>query len=120
MSCYFDVDGTTLWNPSNTVGRLFKAEVEAVASTLHLTSGLGDIIEDVYEIDLPIFEKFLAELVGQYHRVMHPIFRSLTVSIIATASVLVERADGRLPHAEPDQAAAWSQLRHEHGRSMSR
>jgi hypothetical protein len=46
--------------------------------------------------------------------------RPLTVSVIATASVLVERAGGQLPDVEPDQAAAWAQFRHEHGHFMPR
>ncbi|MEU6235633.1 DUF6086 family protein [Kitasatospora sp. NPDC047058] len=120
MSCTFQVRDEVVWDPSNTVARLFKGEAEAVASAFGLVSGVGDIIEDECEIDLPVLEEFLAELVRQYHRATHPILRSLTVGFIATASVLVERAGGRLPSGEPEQVAAWARLRQEHARSMSR
>jgi hypothetical protein len=109
-----------LWDPSNTVARLFAGEAEAVASAFGLASGIGDIIEDECEIDLPVLEAFLAELVRQYHQATHPILRSLTVGFIATASVLVERAGGQLPAGDAQQVAAWDQLRQEHARSMPR
>jgi Family of unknown function (DUF6086) len=120
MSCLFEVDDAVVWSPSNTVGRLFKGEVDAVASAFRVPAGLGDIIEDECVIDLPVFESFLAEATQQFDRTTHPILRSLTVSVIATASVLVERAGGHLPDTEPERAAAWTQLRAEHGRSMPR
>lgn len=83
-------------------------------------SGLGDIIEDQCEVDLPAFEKFLAEAMRQYHQTAHPILRSLMTGFIATALVLAERAGGRLTETTPEQAAAWARLRQEHARSMSR
>lgn len=120
MSCSFDVGKTTVWNPANTVGYLFKSEADAVAAAFKVNSGIGDLIEDEYAIDLPVFEKFVAEALRQYGRTNHPILKSLTVSVISIASVLVERADGQLPDLEPEQAAAWAQLRQEHSRSMTR
>jgi hypothetical protein len=120
MSCLFQVEDSIIWNPSNTVARLFKGQVEAVASAFNLTSGLGPIIEDECEIDLPIFETFLAEVVKRYDNSTHPILRALTVGVIAIASVLVERADGRLPEVKPEQMDAWSKLRYEYSRSMPR
>ncbi|MFJ8472000.1 DUF6086 family protein [Kitasatospora sp. NPDC094011] len=107
-----------VWDPSNTVARLFTGEAVAVASAFNLESGIGEIIEDECELDLPVLEAFLADLVRRYHEATHPILRSLTVGFIATASVLVDRAGGQLPPGEPDQVAAWAQLRQEHARSM--
>ena len=120
VSCLFEIGDTVLWNPSNTVARIFKGEAEAIASAFHVASGLGDIIEDECEVDLPAFEKFLAEAMRQYHQTAHPILRSLMTGFIATALVLAERAGGRLPETTPEQAAAWARLRQEHARSMSR
>lgn len=34
MSVYFEVDGTVIWNPATTVGRLFAAHVNASAATV--------------------------------------------------------------------------------------
>ncbi|MGH3548116.1 MAG: DUF6086 family protein [Pseudonocardiaceae bacterium] len=67
-----------------------------------------------------MFEKFLGEVAKQYDHATHAILRSLTVGFIATASVLVERAGGRLPQAEPEQMAAWAELLREYSRSMPR
>ena len=121
VSCFFEVGGTTVWSPSNTIARLFKGQAEAVAAAFQVVSGLGDIIDDECQIDLPLFEKFVAEAVGQYGDATHPVLRSLTESVIAAASVLVERAGGRLPDVEPpQQAAAWARLRREHARFMPR
>ncbi len=120
VSCLFEIGDTVLWNPSNTVACIFKGEAEAIASAFHVASGLGDIIEDQCEVDLPAFEKFLAEAMRQYHQTAHPILRSLMTGFIATALVLAERAGGRLTETTPEQAAAWARLRQEHARSMSR
>lgn len=120
MSCSFRVGDTVLWNPANTIGRLFKGQVDAVAAAFGVESGVGDIIEDEYEVDVPVLEEFAAEAVREYEHATHPVLRSLTVSVIATVLVLVERAGGRLPDAEPEQAAAWTQLRGELGHYMPR
>jgi hypothetical protein len=120
MSCSFEADGTVLWSPANTIGRLFKGQADAVAAAFRVESGIGDIIEDESEVDVPVLEKFAAEAVRQYEHATHPVLRSLTMSVIAIALVLVERAGGRLPDAKPEQAAAWAQLRAELGRSMPR
>jgi hypothetical protein len=120
MSCTFNVGDLTVWNPSNTVARLFKEEAEAIAATFDIPSGLGPIIEDECEIDVVVFEAFVGQLIKQYEQVVHPIFKTLTVGFIATASVLVERAGGQLPPLPAAQTNAWAQLRAEHARSMSR
>ncbi len=120
MSCTFQVGDEIVWDPSNTVARLFVGEAAAVASAFGLESGIGEIIEDECELDLPVLEAFVAGLVRRYHEATHPMLRSLTVGFIATVSVLVERAGGRLPSGEADQVAAWAQLRQEHARSMPR
>jgi hypothetical protein len=118
MSCFFEVGDTTVWNPANTIARLFKGQVEAVATVYHVESGLGEIINDECRIDLPAFEKFVAEAMRQYGHSPHHVLRSLIVSVISTASVLVERAAGQLPEAEPGQAAPWAQLRREMAQFM--
>ncbi|MCX4748852.1 DUF6086 family protein [Kitasatospora sp. NBC_01287] len=120
MSCTFQVQDEVVWDASNTVARLYTAQVEAVAGTLGLASGIGEIVEDECEIDPPTLEGFLGELLRQYHRATHPILRSLTVGVIATSLVLLDRVGGRLPATDPDQLGAWTQLRDEHARSMPR
>ena len=120
MSCVFEANGVTLWNPSNTVARLFKAEAEAVASAFHVPSGLGDIVDDECQVDLGALQAFVAESTKAYQQSVHPILKSLTISVIATAGVLVQRAGGSFPALDPTVDAAWTQMRSDYGSSMSR
>jgi hypothetical protein len=120
MSCLFEVDETTVWNPSNTVARLFQGQTEAAAETLRIASGVGPIIEDECQIDLPVFEEYLSAVVQKFHDSTHPILKSMLTALIATSWVIVERAGGRLPKTEPAQAAAWEQLSQEFAHSMPR
>ncbi|MER7670567.1 DUF6086 family protein [Kitasatospora sp. NPDC096128] len=101
------------------VVRLFTGAA-AVASAFGLHSGVGEIIEDGCELDIPVLEAFVAELARRYHEATHLILRSLTVGFIATASVLVDRGGGQLPSGGPDRVAAWARLRQEQARSMPR
>jgi hypothetical protein len=120
VSCRVEIDDTTLWWPANTVAVLFKAQAEAVATAFRTESGVGDIIEDEIAIDLPVFEAFVTEAVARYQRATHPILRSLTVGFISTATVLLERAGGRLPDGTAEDLAAWARLRQQHSQWMSR
>lgn len=120
MSCYFEANDTILWNPSNTVARLFKGQVEAVATAFSVQSGLGDIVDDECKIDTSAFEEFVAEAIRQHDHATHPILRSLIAPVIATALVLVERIGGQPPQTEPDQTAAWNERRYEQAHFMPR
>jgi hypothetical protein len=120
MSCLFIADGATVWNPSNTVARLFKGQAEAAASAFHIPSGLSAIIEDEVEIDVPLFGKFLKGLVEEYDRTTHYILKSLTSGVIGTSYVILERAGGELPEIDPRQMPAWPELHREYSRSMPR
>jgi hypothetical protein len=120
MSCLFKTDGKVLWNPSNTVARLFKGQAEAAAVAFDVPSGIGAIIEDECEIELQAFERFLTELVKQYADATHPILRSLTSGLIAISSVLVERTDGQGTKNGANDTAPWAELAREYSRSMPR
>lgn len=50
---------------------------------------------------------------------MYPVLKSLAISVIATADVPVQRAEGRFPALDPTVNAAWTQMRSDYGRSMS-
>ncbi|WP_329584365.1 DUF6086 family protein [Kitasatospora sp. NBC_01250] len=120
MSCTFQIQDNVLWSPAIRIGHLFKGQAEAAATAFRLTSGLDDIIEDECEIDLPIFEKFVTEMLREYSSATHPVLRALTRDFIAAASVLVERAGGRFPDLGEEQDRMWDQLRQEYARSMPR
>lgn len=66
MSVMFSVDGTSVWWPASKVGQLFKRQADAVAASLGIPSGLGDLFADEVVIDLPVFEEFVMRLADQY------------------------------------------------------
>jgi hypothetical protein len=118
MSILFRTDHTRVWNPSNTPGRLFKDQAEAVADALGLSSGLGELIEDEIVIDLPVFEEFLRKLVEQYDHRGHFIIMSLTAGVLGTSYVMVERAGGHVPEVDPERVPGWDDLHFQFSRSM--
>lgn len=121
MSISFDLGDEVLWWPSNLPAHLFKGHAESIAAALKIPSGLGDIIEDECEVDLPAFEEFVAAVSRQYDESTHPIVRAMISSFIPTAQVLVERAGGSYPKAGSErQEAVWAAMRKEHAASMSR
>ncbi|SBT44155.1 DUF6086 family protein [Micromonospora auratinigra] len=102
MSQYFQVGKVDLWNPSNRVAELFVRTSEAVAPLVGVPTGIGPMRADDYEIDLDVFVGFVDALVSQYRRSSHPILRSLLEGFLATALVLVDRADRDLPALRAD------------------
>jgi hypothetical protein len=113
VSQYFKVGGTTVWNPSNGVGRLFVRSAEALAPVVDLPTGIrlghpGD--PDEWVIDMPDFEAFADALVDRYQRSTHLILRSLMEGFIATALVLVERGGGHVPSLDTDRGPDLSDV----------
>jgi hypothetical protein len=120
MSATFLVGDVVVWSPSNQVARLFVGQAETIAATFGAPSGIGDIVEDECEIDPAVFGKFLTEVLRQYQATTHPILRSLLIGFVGTALVLADRAGLALPELPPDQLAAWTAVRQEQTRWMSR
>ncbi|WP_225850614.1 DUF6086 family protein [Streptomyces sp. HPF1205] len=121
MSISFDLGDDVLWWPSNFPAHLFKGHAESIAEALKMPSGLGDIIEDECEVDLPAFEALVTAAMRRYDETTHPIVRALLSSFIPTAQVLVERAGGSYPKAESQkQESVWAAMRKEHAAYMSR
>ncbi len=121
MSISFDLGDEVLWWPSNVPGRIFNGHAESIAAALKIPSGLGEIIEDECEVDLPAFVAFVAAVMARYEESTSPILRALTFAFIPTAQVLVERAGASYPRAASDQQeAVWAAMRKEHAASMPR
>jgi hypothetical protein len=118
VSLYFQLNETTLWNPSIKVGLIFKGEADVIASAFGIPSGLSDVVEDDCQVNLPVFETFIAEMVRQLDRTNHPILLSLTTGFVGSALALIERAGGKLPESEPGRAAEWAELSADAARSM--
>ncbi|MCW2914968.1 MAG: hypothetical protein JWN52_3036 [Actinomycetia bacterium] len=83
---------------------MFLRSAESLAVLVELPSGLGPMDADECEIDMVVFEAFVDALVRRYVRSNHVVLRSLMQGFIATAVVLVERGEGRVPALEASSA----------------
>lgn len=117
MSIMFSANGTSVWWPASTVGRLFREQAEAVATALDIQSGLGELFADEVVIDLPVFEEFVMRLADQYATPYY-IVQSLIAGVFGTSYVIVERAGGRLPEIDPQRAPEWEEIVFQFSRSM--
>ncbi|WP_326657235.1 DUF6086 family protein [Streptomyces sp. NBC_00385] len=111
MSKYFDMGGTTLWNPSNGAGRLFLRHVEVLEAELGLPSGIrqgehaGD--PDTVVLDRAVYAEFVHGLVAWHCRTRHGVILALSDGFSAVAVALARRAgiEDALPGGESGDAA---------------
>ncbi|MFI6966997.1 DUF6086 family protein [Streptomyces sp. NPDC050255] len=96
MSMYFDIGETTLWNPSNSAGRLFLRHVEVLEAELGLPSGIrqgehaGD--PDTVVLDREAYAEFVHALVAWHCRTRHGVILALSEGFSAVAVALARRA----------------------------
>ncbi|MCM2412806.1 DUF6086 family protein [Streptomyces sp. RKAG290] len=107
VSCYFQVDGNDVWNPSSSVARLFVDQGASLSRLLNVDSGIGEIVEDECRVDGPAFEGFTALLVAKYQEVNNAALRSLLSGFIPLALVLVQRTGGASHAIHPKDLALW-------------
>jgi hypothetical protein len=119
VSVMFSVDGTSIWWPANTVGRLFKLQADAIAAALEISSGLGEMSADEVVIDLPVFEEFIVKLSDQYATPYY-VAQSLITGVFGTSYVIVQRAGGQLPEIDAQRAPGWEEMVFQFSRSMPR
>ncbi|MET8644896.1 DUF6086 family protein [Streptomyces sp. NPDC004074] len=114
MSQYFDMDGETLWNPSNGASRLFRRQVAVFEAELELSSGIGPMENDECQIDPATLEIFVNALLAHHRRTSHAIVLALSEGFTATVLVLAERAGIRVDLAQfgsaPDGALEDAQV----------
>ncbi|GAA2842181.1 hypothetical protein GCM10010441_77900 [Kitasatospora paracochleata] len=113
MSCYFQTGDLDLWNPSNSVARLFLAQAGVLAEFVGLPSGLAGIVDDECEVDPEVFEPFVRELIDRHDGSVHPVLRGMLEGFIIPAAVMVERGGGRIP-------VSWSDRTERASGSMTR
>ena len=98
MSQFFLIGEKDLWNPASGVSRVFIRVADALSADIGVPSGVGPMLADEAQVDLPVFQVFVDSLVSRFYRDSnHPIQRSMTEGFIATALVLLDRAGGTLP-----------------------
>jgi uncharacterized protein DUF6086 len=101
MSQFFDLDGVTLWNPSNGAARLFLRHVALYEAELELPSGIGSMENDEAAVDPVAFRAFVEALVAWQRSTTHSVLLALPEGFVATVLVLAERAGLDVPEAEP-------------------
>lgn len=96
MSMYFDISDETLWNPSNSAGRLFLRQVEVFEAELKLASGIGQGKywgdPDTLEVDPVVYAEFARGLVAWHCQTGHSVILTLSEGFVATAVALARRA----------------------------
>lgn len=118
MSCYFQVGEEDLWNPSNSVARVFLGQADVLSRLVGQDSGLGPIVEDECELEFSTFVNFVDSLVKTYQDSNNRALRSLIGGFISVAMVLVERGGGELQSISSEYADMWAEVRETHARSM--
>ncbi|MFI6034251.1 DUF6086 family protein [Streptomyces sp. NPDC051315] len=92
MSQYYEVDGETLWNPSQGASRLFLAHVRVHEEWLGVPSGLGPMEWDECQIDVAVFTTFVNALLERHSRTRHAVVNALSDGFVATVLALAARA----------------------------
>ncbi|MFB7761752.1 DUF6086 family protein [Streptomyces xiamenensis] len=118
MSCYFQTQDTDLWNPSNSVARIFVGQVLTLSDEMAIESGVGEIIEDECEIDGDAFPAFLHALLLRHGNSNNQALRSLLEGVLAVGLVIAERAGWDMPSASTVDNSFWEEKRVQLARSM--
>ncbi|MEU6373445.1 DUF6086 family protein [Streptomyces sp. NPDC046909] len=92
MSQYFELDGETLWNPSNGAARLFLAQVRVYEEEVGVPSGFGPMENDECQVDPAALAPFADALIALHDRTRHAVVDALSEGFVATVLVLAERA----------------------------
>lgn len=111
LSCYFNVSGTDVWNPSNSVAELYVGQVHGIAGLFGGESGVGDIVDDECAITLGEFAGFTEELCRRYLGSNNPALRSLEKGAVLISVALLERAGGH--GGRESVSTVWEQHRDE-------
>jgi hypothetical protein len=120
VSCFFRIDDQDVWNPSNSVGKLFLATSEAIQVEFGPPSGMGEIIDDECEVDGDTFTDFVTALLARYETSNNRALRFLLEGVIAIGLVMLDRAGRPITVVHPDYEEFWRQRRESVARGMPR
>ncbi|OPC82262.1 hypothetical protein B4N89_16165 [Embleya scabrispora] len=115
MSCFFDIAGETVWNPSLSAGKLFASAVGNLAQLYGLDSGIVDDSSDTYEIDREVFLSFAERIFDRYFATSHPEYRLLLRGVLVMSLALLERGGVILRATTAEQAELLGEV---HERSV--
>jgi Family of unknown function (DUF6086) len=107
MSCYFESDSGTLWNPSSSTARLFIGYARVIEEVVGVSSGLGELIGDECYVDVARFDEFCQQVVSFLQRSKHAVLASLIRDFLIICCVLLKRAGRGLETAPLDD---WDPL----------
>ncbi|WP_344633909.1 DUF6086 family protein [Streptomyces glaucosporus] len=120
MSCFFLIGDIDVWNPANTVARVFHAEASALAEVFGTPSGLGPVVDDECSIDGRDFAHFVEVLLSEHRRTSHPVLKALLEGVIGVGLVLLERAGGEGGAIARNAGEFWEDRRRSLSRRMTR
>jgi hypothetical protein len=92
MSCFFEVQGRTVWNPALRVADIYVAYVRCLEEIYGKPSGLGPIISDTVAIDVDVFLAFVQQLMAAFSSSNHVILELELRPVIIPALVMLQRA----------------------------
>ena len=78
------VDGEIVCDPALRVAQLFQAQVAALVEVTGVPSGVDEPVDDMIEIDLPIFDAFVRHPLDMLVRTRHPISQLLLSGTVET------------------------------------
>jgi hypothetical protein len=101
VSVYFTVSGLLVWNPSNGVGQLYAAQLDAAARFASMDSGLSSPVgdPDAFVVDPATFGALINELLRTYDQSNHRVLRHQLRAVLAPSVVMLSRS--RVPYDMP-------------------
>ncbi|WP_018565598.1 DUF6086 family protein [Streptomyces sp. PsTaAH-124] len=108
MSCYFQMGDQELWNPSNSLAKVFLGQAEVLSGLVRKDSGLAGVIEDECQVDPSLFVPFVDEVVKVYQDSNNEALRALLKGFASVALVLVDRMGMEVVEIAPEFSEMWA------------
>lgn len=117
VSYYFEVGGSTVWNPGNLSAQLYLPAAQSAADMMRVPSGLTPGQDDTCAVDVPTFQRFTESLLNTWGSTRHPVAHALMRGVLLASVVMLERAGVTLPPGSDREAAVLAEAE-EFGRAM--
>lgn len=114
-----DMPAREIWCPTSEAAQAFEGSCGVFSGIFGVDSGVGEPVDGHWVIDFDAFTPFITLAIDRFHNSRQGILRSLSLGLIATSLVLIDRAGRPLPGMPgPEQEKAWLALRDQHARAM--